>query len=206
MRATCEDSERLERGRLGSRPKRLDAVTFQVFFLFHLPVPTRGCPQCGGDRPVRVAKPHPVSLAREKETLRTKGHGESRFCALLLLDRSRSWSSTVRAAHPPKPPQKTPPPGQRNRETPPWSRKIVSDPSFYPSSLPAGSLDSLRSPDSTWPFLRTWGPSADHLPTLNEGLGPPQLSWRGLGNILETGLAPVRPGRCCTSLGLAVQP
>ena len=31
----------------------------------------------------------------------------------------------------------------------PWSRKIVSDPSFYSSFLPAGSLGTLRSPDST---------------------------------------------------------
>lgn len=56
------------------------------------------------------------------------------------------------------------------------------------------------------PSMRRWGPSADHLPTPNEGVGPPQLSWRGLGNILETGLAPVRSGRCCKSLGLEAQP
>lgn len=170
--------------------------------------PPEGAPSVGVTSQCRWQNPkrNPVSLAREKGTVRTEGHGEPRFCALLLLDRSQSWSSTMRAVHPPKPSQKTPPPGHRTRETAPWSRKIVSDPSFYPPSLPAGSLGSLRSPDSTWPFLRRWGPSADHLPTPNEGLGPPQLSWRGLGNILETGLAPVRPGRCCTSLGLLVQP
>ena len=105
------------------------------------------------------------------------------------------------AAHPPKPQQKTPPPGHRNRETARGLEKSSAILHFIPLSSLLDPWAASRHLTPPSPSLRRWGPSADHLPTPNEGVGPPQLSWRGLGNVLETGLAPVRSGRCCKSLG-----